>query len=73
MIKDTSDYFRMCGLDQEGSNAAHEDGDITHDQPGQRVWAKETGVASVESTSIQRVRSVGEEIVGRVDNSLAQR
>ena len=73
MVKDAGDYFGMRGLNQECSNAAYEDGGITHDQPRHRVWAKKTGVAPVASSPIQRVRRMSEEIVGSVDNSLAQR
>ena len=73
MVKDAGDYFGMRGLNLECSNAAYEDGGITHDQPRHRVWAKKTGVAPVASSPIQRVRRMSEEIVCSVDNSLAQR
>lgn len=73
MVKDAGDYLGMRGLDQEGSDAAHEDSGITHDQPGNRVRAKEPWIPLVESGRIQRVRRMGEELVGCVDYSLAQR
>lgn len=73
MVKDAGDDLRMRGLDQEGSDTADEDGGIAYDQPGNRIWAKEARVASVEPRPIQRVRGVREEIVGSVDYSLAHR